>query len=299
MEEKAKISAIKRFAVHDGPGIRTTAFFKGCPLHCRWCHNPEGINPQKQMAFFANKCVLCGSCVEVCPNSAHEIINEKHIFHREKCTFCEKCVQSCPTEALVIYGKEYTPAALAEALTADAPFYKSSGGGITVSGGEPLLHVDFLVELFRIIKKNDINIAVDTCGCVARENIDAVLPYADIFLYDIKHMNCQKHEEGTGVGNQLILENLKHIDDAGAKAEIRYPFIPGFNSDEQALRGAAEFLSELKCVTGIRVLPYHNMAGSKYEALGLKNNLPSVLPTDESVAAAKKIFADFGIKVLN
>lgn len=184
MEEKAKISAIKRFAVHDGPGIRTTAFFKGCPLHCRWCHNPEGINPQKQLAFFANKCVLCGSCAEVCPNSAHEIINGKHIFHREKCTFCEKCVQSCPVEALVLYGKEYTPAALADELIADAPFYKSSGGGITVSGGEPLLHADFLVKLFQILKKDDINIAVDTCGCVARENIDAVLPYADVFLYD-------------------------------------------------------------------------------------------------------------------
>ena len=124
------------------------------------------------------------------------------------------------------------------------------------------------------------------------------MPYADVFLYDIKHIDSQKHKEGTGVGNKLILENLKYLDAVGAKAEIRYPFIPGFNSDEQALRGAAEFLSKLKCVVGIRVLPYHNMAGSKYEALGLQNNLPAVLPTDESVAAARKIFADAGINVL-
>lgn len=298
MEEKAKISAIKRFAVHDGPGIRTTAFFKGCPLHCRWCHNPEGINPQKQLAFFVNKCVLCGSCASVCPVSAHEIVNGKHIFRREKCVFCEKCVDVCPVEALVLYGKEYAPSELAAELVADKPFYKASGGGITVSGGEPLLHADYLVRLFEILKKDDIDIAVDTCGCVARENIDAVLPYADIFLYDIKHIDSQKHKEGTGMGNELILENLKYLDAVGAKAEIRYPFIPGFNSDENTLRAVAGFLSKLKCVTGIRVLPYHNMAGSKYEALGLKNNLPAQLPTDESVAAAKNIFAEYGINVL-
>lgn len=298
MEQTAIISAIKRFAVHDGPGIRTTAFFKGCPLACYWCHNPEGKTAGKQLAFFRNKCVLCGECARVCPVDAHEIINKEHIFHREKCVFCNKCADSCPVSALVPYDREYTPESLFAELKKDSAFYESSGGGVTLSGGEPLLHVEFLSKLLPLLKTAGISVAMDTCGCVERRAIEKVLPYVDIFLYDVKNIDGERHKAGTGRDNSLILANLEYLDSVGAKVEIRYPLIPDFNDGERNLSGAAEFLSKLKCVSGIRVLPYHNLAGSKYEALGLKNTLPGVLPTEKCVADAKNTFARFGVKVL-
>lgn len=291
MEVTAILSAIKRFAVHDGPGIRTTAFLKGCPLRCRWCHNPEGMSAAKQLAFFVRKCVFCGECARVCSAGAHEVGKGKHFLHRDKCLLCGKCADVCPASALTFYGRTVTPEDLAKELSEDAEFYSVSGGGITVSGGEPLLWPEFVRRLFVIIKRKGINTAVDTCGAVPRAAFDAVMPLTDIFLFDVKHADPERHVWGTGKDNALILDNLRYIDEAGAKTEIRYPLIPDFNDDEQSLKAAAEIIGSLKNTSGVRVLPYHNLAGSKYAALETENRLPEKLPDDGSVVRAKDIFA--------
>ena len=183
---KARIFEVKRFAVHDGDGIRTTVFFKGCPLKCVWCHNPEGISTKSELAYYAHKCIVCGECQNVCPTGAHTIENGKHSFNREKCIICGKCTDVCLSDALILYGKEMTVEELLPVLLKDKDFYDNSGGGVTLSGGECLMQADFCAELLQMLKKEGINTAVDTCGYVPKESIDKVLPYTDTFLYDIK-----------------------------------------------------------------------------------------------------------------
>ena len=184
----AIISDIKRFAVHDGDGIRTTVFFKGCPLRCRWCHNPEGLSFRSELAYYAHKCIGCGACVSACPNGAHVIDVEGHRIDRTKCTVCGKCEAVCFSDALKLYGREGTVKSLLPELLADRDFYETSGGGVTLSGGECLAQADFCTELLKALKEENIHTAVDTCGFVKREAIDKVLPYTDIFLYDMKHI---------------------------------------------------------------------------------------------------------------
>lgn len=260
----AMISDIKRFAVHDGDGIRTTVFFKGCPLKCVWCHNPESIDFKPQVAFYKNKCINCGEC------------------RKENFT-----VEECLGEAKILYGKEVTIEELLPVLLEDKDFYENSGGGVTLSGGECLCQVDFCAELLKALKKEGINTAVDTCGFVSKEAIDKVLPYTDTFLYDIKAIDEDVHIKCTGQSNKIILENLKHIDSLGKKIEIRIPYVPEYNSDQ--IEKIATFLSTLKNITSIKVLPYHNYAGSKYAALNMENTLPQILPTEEEIKKAEEM----------
>ncbi len=277
----ARIFEIKRFAVHDGNGIRTTVFFKGCPLKCVWCHNPEGLAGGPQLAYYENKCVSCGDCTGVCPENAHVFTDGVHTIDREKCIACGKCTEICPAEALMLYGKRMTADDILPVLLEDADFYRSSGGGVTLSGGECLLQADFCAELLKKLKEHGVSTAVDTCGDVPEEAILKVLPYTDIFLYDLKAVDEDVHIRCTGRSNKRILENLRMIDASGASSEIRYPYVPGCN-DNQA-EPIAAFLSGLRHITGIRVLPYHNYAGSKYRALDLENTLPLHLPDAETV----------------
>lgn len=272
---------IKRFAVHDGDGIRTTVFFKGCPLKCLWCHNPEGISPESQLAYYTHKCINCGTCIKVCPQKAHQIENGKHVFYRELCTNCGKCEEVCLGNALRLYGRRYTAKELLPILLEDQAFYENSGGGVTLSGGECLLHADFCEELLRDLKKENIHTAVDTCGFVPKEAIDKVMPYTDIFLYDVKAIDEDVHIKCTGQSNKIILKNLKYIDDCGKNIEIRIPYVPGYNSNEK--EKMIEFLKGYNNITKIRVLAYHNYAGSKYDALSIKNTLPQVIPTDREI----------------
>ncbi len=284
---KAKIFEIKRFAVHDGDGIRTTVFFKGCPLKCVWCHNPESIDFKPQMAYYENKCIGCGECVSVCPSGAHKITQKGHIFERDLCVACGKCEKICLGEALKLYGKEMTVDELLPLLLEDKEFYETSGGGVTLSGGECLIQADFCAELLRMLKKEGINTAVDTCGFVSKESIDKVLPYTDTFLYDIKAIDEDVHIKCTGKSNRLILENIKYIDSLDKSIEIRIPYVPNYNNNQ--VNQIAEFLKELKNVTKIRVLPYHNYAGSKYEALDMENTLPAELPDGEQIKKAEQL----------
>ena len=261
---KGIIFEIKRFAVHDGDGIRTTVFFKGCPLRCVWCHNPEGLTFEVQEAFYAHKCIGCGEC-------------KKEGFMPD----------NCPGEARVLYGKEVTVEELLPALLEDRDFYENSSGGVTLSGGECLMQSDFCTELLMRLKENGIHTAVDTCGFVSKNALDKVIPYTDVFLYDIKAYDEDVHIKCTGIPNKQILENLIYLDSIDKDIEIRIPYVPDYNDGQ--IEKIACFLAQLNNITKIRVLPYHNYAGSKYEALNMANTLPSRLPTDEELEAARNL----------
>ncbi len=300
MENTAIITDVKRFAVHDGDGIRTTVFFKGCPLKCVWCHNPEAISFKPQTAYLEKKCINCHECEGLCEANVFEEIDgvQMHRFIADKCVGCGKCREKCIGEALVFYGRKVTVDELLKAILEDKDFYESSGGGVTVSGGEPLMQADFVAELLKQCKQNGVSTAVDTCGYVPREAIDKVSPHTDIFLYDIKHINPDAHKRCTGHTNQKILENLRYIDSLGIPVEIRIPYVPGYNSD--AIDGIGKFLSELSCIRRIKVLPYHNYAGSKYESLSMQNTLPTVeLPDDAAIASAVDILKSHGLNAVS
>ncbi len=283
---KAKVIEIKRFAVHDGDGIRTTVFLKGCPLKCVWCHNPESIRFEPELSFFENKCTRCGMCVEVCSEGVHILADERHTLDRDKCVACGRCETACLSGALKLEGRQIEPAQLLPALLRDRDFYESSNGGVTISGGECLTHPDFCAELLRLLKEEGIHTAVDTCGFVPRAAIDQVMPYTDIFLYDLKAFHEDVHIRCTGRPNALILENLRYLDRCGAAAEIRIPFVPGWNDGE--LEAIGRFLTGLNNITKVRVLPYHNYARSKYKALDMADTLPADVPDEARMTQAKK-----------
>lgn len=282
------IFEVKRFAVHDGAGIRTSVFLKGCPLNCIWCHNPEGISAKPQLAFYENKCVSCSSCVERCEQNAHQMMQGNHIFNRNLCTACGRCETQCPQTALVLYGKRMTVEELLPQLLEDREFYEASGGGVTLSGGECLMQPEFCAALLRELKQQGIHTAVDTCGFVSKAALDQVMPYTDVFLYDLKAYDEQVHIRCTGQSNQKILENLRYIDDCGKTSEIRIPFVPEYNKEEIPM--LADFVRTLNHVTAVKILPYHNYAGSKYTALGMQHTLPSALPTLEELRWAEMVF---------
>lgn len=293
-----KIVNIKRFAVHDGNGIRTTVFLKGCPLKCKWCHNPEGISLGNQLAYYSVKCINCGECVSVCPNNAHYMEKDKHLYNRDLCKACGKCQDVCLGKALVYYGTDISSDELLKILLEDKDFYKSTNGGVTLSGGEPLMQADFCYDLLVKLKDNSINTAVDTCGFVNYSVFEKILPYTDMFLYDIKGINEEKHIRNTGVSNKLILENIKKLDKSGAKIEVRIPFIPGYNSDEMESIGL--FLSSLTNVCKVKVLPYHNYSISRYTALGLESTLTQVSPPSvEMLCDAVKVLKGFGLNAIS
>lgn len=290
----AIISDIKRFAVHDGDGIRTTVFFKGCPLRCRWCHNPEGMRETPQLSYNEAKCISCGVCARRCPNGAQVFDESGHHFQRDLCKNCGKCVSQCLGQALRLYGKYVTAEDLLPLLLEDRVFYENSGGGVTLSGGEPLMQADFCCELLKRLKQEGINTAIDTCGFVNQEKIAQVLPYTDKFLYDIKAFDSTVHQFCTGQSNKCILENLRYIDSCGKAVEIRIPYVPTMNDGEIEKIGI--FLKDLSCIQSVKVLPYHHYAASKYKTLGMDNTLPDVgMPSEEVIKGAVDILRGFGI----
>ena len=290
---------IKRFEMHDGDGLRTTLFVKGCPLKCRWCHNPESISPKSELGYYAHKCIGCGACVQACPNGAHTIGEDGHVFHRDRCEGCGKCADVCMENALLFYGKKVTPDEILPQLTADVEFYKNSGGGVTISGGEPLLQSAFCAEVLRLLKEQEINTAVDTCLFASREQLDRVLPYTDTFLVDVKAIDSELHHALTGQYNTRILENIRYLDAQGKMMEVRIPYIPGQNSGE--IEKMAEFLSTVKHLKGVRVLPYHNLSGTKYDSLEMQYplaNTATPIPSKEEVEAACGVLQAHGVRVL-
>lgn len=287
MAPTGTVFEIKRFAVHDGPGVRTVIFLKGCPLRCRWCHNPEGMEPKPQLAYFGHKCLHCGECVKACPNGAHALVDGMHVFTRDACVACGECETACPGRALRLFGHEFTVAEACQAVLSDRDFYRD-GGGVTISGGEPLLQVDFCIGVLKSLKQEGIHCAIDTSGAVPWDGFEQVLPYVDLFLYDIKHIDVCRHREQVGASNQLILANLKRLTGHGVRIEIRIPIIPGFNDDTASIAAIGAFLADLPHITGIRLLPYHP-AHSKHTAVGRDNLLPETMePTPEAMDAIAK-----------
>lgn len=267
-----RITEVKRFAIHDGDGIRTTVFCKGCSLKCRWCHNPEAIDNAVQIGYYSHKCIGCGSCSELC--EANTYIDNKHIFNRDKCILCGKCTEVCSRAAFEIYGREIDCDELVWQLMQDKEFYACTDGGITFSGGECLLQAEDCRYILKAVKEKGIHTAVDTCGHVPRQSIDLVMPYTDVFLYDFKHIDSKMHMEGTGADNKLIMENLVYLADNNKNIEIRIPLIPGYNDNYIPEMG--RYLADIKGITKVKVLAYHNYAGAKYEALGIENTLPEM-----------------------
>ena len=275
------IAGIKRFETHDGNGIRTTLFLKGCPLKCKWCHNPEAISPKPQLAYLAEKCIGCGECVSVCSVGAHCFSESKHFYDRSRCISCGKCVGVCLGEALTLYGERITPGKALELLLEDRIFYDGSGGGVTLSGGEPLLQADFCMELLRLLKKENVHTAVDTSGFAKREEIDKIIDSTDIFLYDIKFYDKVKHARCTGRSNKIILDNFKYINMRAKPTDVRIPLIPGVNDDQVELIG--RFLADFENVVRITLVPYHNFASGKYAALEMEYKLPGIKAPDDSL----------------
>ncbi|MCQ2428452.1 MAG: glycyl-radical enzyme activating protein [Clostridia bacterium] len=294
MNEKALVFGIKRFAVHDGPGIRTTLFLKGCPLKCVWCHNPEGIRKAPQTAYFEERCISCGACAGTgCRANAFE--NGTHVFIRDLCSFCGKCAEICPAGAFVFYGKSMDTGEAFAALAEDAAFY-SDGGGITLSGGECLTYPDFCVSLLRKCAENGIGTAVDTCGAVPAETFERVMPYTGLFLYDIKAFDRTVHKKCTGADNALILGNLRFLAERGAAVEIRIPLVPGYNDGE--IPGIAAFLAGLPVKYPVRILPYHRQLDLKYGSLGLPRDYPDRVPLPNEIKKAEDTLASFGLRVI-
>jgi len=291
----ARLVDIKRFAVHDGPGIRTTIFLKGCSLSCHWCHNPESIRSKLEIGFRTNQCTSCRRCAHACEEGVHQFTDNVHTIDRSRCILCGQCLSACLNDALIMYGRSLTPLAAAAAVLEDRNFYRNSGGGVTVSGGEPLLQADFCAELFRLLRPEGIHCALDTSGAVPWASFQKVLPYADLFLYDVKHLDDAAHRAATGASNRQILSNLQQLSTCGVPIEVRIPVVPSFNDDDADISASGAFLSRLSNISAVRLLPYHDLARSRYEAIGRSDTMPHVAsPTPALMARLKEGLAAAG-----
>lgn len=276
------VADILRFATHDGPGIRTTVFLKGCPLSCVWCHNPETISASPELGYYETRCLGCGECARVCPQGAHRMEDGRHVFERTRCLARGRCAEVCLGHALVLYGREMTPEQVLATALEDRGFYQTTGGGITLSGGEPLLQPAFCAELLARARGEGLHTAVDTCGMVPWEAFAEVLPLTDLFLYDLKHADSAAHRRYTGAGNEVILANLSRLCGSGAAVEVRIPLIPGLNDDDRAIDAAGALLCELPYRPTVKILPFNPYPRSKYAAVGREHHLPGGAPTSDA-----------------
>lgn len=290
---------VKKFSLHDGPGIRTTVFFKGCPLNCAWCHNPEGIAAERQVRYWEQRCVGCGTCVELCAAGAIHVTAAGHyVTDRAGCVLCGECVDACPAGARDIVGRQVTVAEVMADVTRDVIFYDESGGGVTFSGGEPLLQSEFLRALLVASHENGIHTAVDTTGFATQAVLDRVREHVDLFLYDLKLMDEARHRQYTGVPNALILRNLQWLSTEGHRVAIRVPIIPGVNDDDDNIRRTGEFVASLPQRHQVDILPYHNTAVDKYRRLDEAYRLPDITaPAPEHMEQIAATLREFGIKV--
>ena len=270
---EGNIFDIQRFCVHDGPGIRTTVFFKGCPLRCIWCHNPESQKKGVSLAYYEAKCVSCGACVKACPQGCHVFDGEKHVFRRYGCNHCGKCASACSYGAIELLGRKESVSQILGEVIRDKIFYKNSGGGMTVSGGEPLMQGDFLIELLKSAKAQGIHTCIETCGFASKETVAEVAKYTDIFLFDIKETDDERHTALTGVPFTPIKENLMLLNSLGAKIILRCPLVPEVNVRDGHIEGIARIATDIDNLLEVNVIAYHLLGNGKYDALDMENKM--------------------------
>lgn len=298
---KGRILEIQRFSIHDGPGIRTTVFLKGCPLRCIWCHNPDAASSDRMLSFLPGRCIVCGYCVRICPRQAHRIEAGLHTLDRTVCDVCGSCTDECHAKALELIGRDMSAGEVMEEVVRDRPFYETSGGGITLSGGEPTFQMDFTEALLRLAREQGLHTCLETCGHTHFHDFETVMPLVDLFLYDIKETDPERHREYTGVSNEIILANLRALHAHGASILLRCPLVPGYNNRTDHFEALAALATELPNLIGIELMPYHPLGEDKLQRLGLDGEprAASQPPTDGDLANWLAFLQDRGAHVVN
>jgi len=293
----AIISDIQRFSVHDGPGIRTIVFFKGCPLRCQWCQNPETYSIEKQLMYTRERCILCGLCIKACPQQAIGMDRSGLTMSWDKCNNCGECTKVCFSGAREVVGREMTVDEVVEEVMKDEVFYRNTNGGVTLSGGDVTLQAPFAARLLRVLKEKGIHNAIETCGYSRWEALESILYYTDLVLYDIKLFDSGKHKYYTGAGNEPILQNLMKIARMNIPLVLRYPFVPGVNDTVEDLRNLAELALKTKALS-VHIMPFHQLGEPKWYGTGKPYLFSSAKsPTEEALDHAKETIEAFGVTV--
>lgn len=299
MSERGIIFNVERYCLHDGPGVRTVVFLKGCPLRCFWCQNPEGLNRKREIQFIVRNCIMCRTCASVCPANAHQFVEDRHIFLRERCIDCGRCVESCPAGALQYTGREVSVEEVVEEVLQDKDYYDLSKGGVTLSGGEPLMQPEFSKAVLEGCKLMGIHTAIETSLFAPWESVEMVLPYVDLIMFDIKHIESSVHKRVTGVSNELILENArKLLFEAKVPLIVRTPIVPTVNDSSEVVVKIAEFIRSSSNLEYYELLPFHKLGQSKYQNLGLEYPAKDLeRPSKEKMLELARAAEGVGVKV--
>ena len=291
------ITNIQRFSIHDGPGIRTTVFLKGCNLRCYWCHNPETLDIRPQLQLFLDRCIGCGECFERCPQGGHIVVDGRREFHRDRCIGCGTCADTCYAQALVLVGEEKTVEEVVDVVLRDRPFYETSNGGVTLSGGEPLMQLDFSVAILERCREEGLHTAIETAANYAWSRVAAILSVTDLVMMDIKLIDPERHREATGVSNTRILENALRLGEQPQPLIVRTPIVPGVNDRAEDVAAIAEFVSGLPNLLYYELLPFHPLARGKYDSLDMPYRAVGLeTPSKETMDALTDVALQFGIE---